>query len=295
MAKNETVPINDKVRKPTPKKEFSLSDYKKSTGFDKSAKLKPQRWLPIKNVLGNTSFMEATGLSNGIPLGECINIMGHTNTGKTLLINEIAYSCQKNNILPVFIITELKFSWEHLKLMGFEYEEVVDENTGEITYDGNFLYVDRSQFNTIEEMGVKMLQILEDQKSSKLPFDLMFIVDSIGTIPSEMSFTKNTSNNEWDAGAISRVLGKGLFWRINASKKETYPYYNTMVIITQVWVRKPEVYGQQPKLATKGGDTIPFNSTLQLQFGNVSNSGISLLKTKKMGRKLYMQQELKLV
>ena len=36
-------------------------------------------------------------------------------------------------ILPVFIITEQKWSFEHSKLMGFNCEEVVDEETGELS------------------------------------------------------------------------------------------------------------------------------------------------------------------
>jgi RecA/RadA recombinase len=96
-------PINNKSRKPTAKKEFSLADYKKSSGLDKAVKFKPRKWLTIKNALGNTAFMDATGFVNGIPLGECIQLQGHTDSGKTSLQFEIAYSCQQNNILPVLL------------------------------------------------------------------------------------------------------------------------------------------------------------------------------------------------
>jgi hypothetical protein len=273
--------VNNKTRKPTAKKEFSLSDYKKDAGLDKAVKFKQKRWLPIKNVLGETAFMQSSGLPNGLLLGECTQIQGHTDSGKSSLLWEIAYSCQQNNILPVFIITELKFSWDHIKLMGIEYDEVIDEETGEVSYEGNFIYIDRSKFDTIEQMGDQINKLLDDQKSGKLPIDLMFLIDSIGTIQSQMSFEKSTSNNEWDAGSISRVFGKLLMPRINISKKDTYPYLNSMVIITQVWVRKPEVFRGLPKLASKGGDTIPFNSTLQITFGNVTNSGVTRLVAKK--------------
>jgi len=286
MSENNNIPVNTKTRKPTPKKEFSLDDFKKNTGLDKGVKFKPRKWLPIKNILGNTAFMDATGLSNGLPANEVINIIGHTNTGKSCLINEIAYSAQKNNVLPVFIITELKFSWEHLKIMGIEYTENIDEKTGEISYDGDFLFIDRSKFNTIEEMGDRINEILDYQKEGRLPRDLCFLVDSIGTIQSQMSYEKSTSNNEWDAGAISKVWSKSIVPRINLCKKDGYPYDNYMAVICQVWVRKPEVFRGLPKLAAKGGDTIPYNSTIQIVFGNVSNSGISLLKVKKGSKEI---------
>jgi hypothetical protein len=277
------VPVNDKERKPTVKKTFSLDDFKKENKLDKSVKFKPVKWLPIRNVLGNRSFCNATGLK-GIPANEVVSIIGHTDSGKTLLLNEIAYSCQQDGILPVFIITELKFSWEHLKTMGFKFTEEIDEETGEITYSGDFLFIDRSQFDTIEQMVEKMHNILDFQKNGKLPRDLCFLIDSIGTIQCELSKSSNKSNNEWDAGSIARTFSKGLIPRINLSKKDNYPYDNYMVIISQVWVRKPDSPVGMPKLAAKGGDTIPFNSTLQIVFGNVTNSGTSKLKISKNGK-----------
>jgi hypothetical protein len=277
---DEDLPSNDKSRKPTAKKKFVLDDYKEEAGYNKGVKFKPLTWLPIRNIMGNTAFCDATGLG-GLPANELVNIIGHTNTGKSCLLNEIAYSAQQEGVLPVLIITELKFSWEHLKGMGFEVQEIVDESTGNITYKGDFIFIDRTKFDTIEQMGDEVHKLLDAQKSGKLPVDLCFLIDSIGTIQSDMSFTKNSQNNEWDAGAISRVFGKGIVPRINMGKKDGQPYNNYMAVICQVWVRKPEVFRGLPKLAAKGGDTIPFNSTLQIVFGNVTNSGTSLLKAKK--------------
>jgi len=276
------VPANNAVRKPTAVKPFDINKFKADNGLNKSVKFKPLKWLPVRNILGNTAFYDATGLP-GIPANEMVNIIGHTNTGKSCLLNEIAYSAQQEGIIPVFVITELKFSWEHLKGMGFKVTEVVDETTGNITYEGDFIFLDRSDFNTIEEMGDKIHHLLDLQKTGKLPVDFCFLIDSIGTIQSEMSYSKNSQNNEWDAGAISRVFGKGIVPRINMGKKDGQPHNNYMAIICQVWVRKPEVFRGLPKLAAKGGDTIPFNSTIQIVFGNITNSGTSLLKAKKGG------------
>jgi hypothetical protein len=257
------------------KKSFSLNDYKKEKGIDKDVKFKKQEYIKVSDA-----FSRVTGLP-GIPVGHVTTLKVHTNTGKSTLLLETAVSAQKNGHIPVFVITEMKWSWEHAKLMGLEFDEVVDENTGEVTYDGDFIYLDRGNFNTIEEMGERILQLISDQEKGKLPFNLCFLIDSIGPLESNLSRDSNKSNNEWDAGAISRVFGKAIIPRVNLSRKENYDYNITMMIITQVWVRKPETYGAMPKLASKGGDTIPFNSSLVITFGNVTNSGTSLLKATK--------------
>ena len=60
-------------------------------------------------------------------------LRGHSDTGKTTAMIEAAVSAQKRNILPVFIITEMKWSWDHARMMGMDVEEIVDEKTGEST------------------------------------------------------------------------------------------------------------------------------------------------------------------
>jgi RecA/RadA recombinase len=192
------------------KKAFSLDKYKKDKGLDKDVKFKIQEYIPTSKA-----FFDTTGVN--IPISSLTCLFGHTNSGKTTLLFETAIACQKMGIIPVFVITELKFSFEHLKLMGFQMDEIVDENTGEITYDGNFIYLDRSSFETIEEMGEKVMEIMSDQSKGLLKdehgkhLNICFLLDSIGTISSNLSRDSNKSNNEWDAGSISRVFGKGIF------------------------------------------------------------------------------------
>src|SRR5690606_27760733 len=83
-----------------------------------------------------------------------------------------------------------------------------------------------------------------------------------------------------------RVFGKSVIPQINLSRKENVEHTNTFVCITQVWTRKPDSPVGLPKLACKGGDTIPFNASLMITFGNVTNSGTSKLKVKKNGKDL---------
>ena len=51
---------------------------------------------------------------------------------------EAAVAAQKRGILPVFIITEMKWSWEHAKMMGCEVNEVFDIETGELIKEHKF-------------------------------------------------------------------------------------------------------------------------------------------------------------
>jgi hypothetical protein len=97
--------------------------------------------------------------------GHIVLLRGHSDTGKTTALIEAAVSAQKRGILPVFIITEMKWSWEHANKWGLEVNEVVDKETGEILdYNGNFIYVDRETINSIEDVAGFILDLLDEQK-----------------------------------------------------------------------------------------------------------------------------------
>ena len=77
------------------------------------------------------AFQDVTSIPR-IPMGHIVLLRGHSDTGKTTGLLEAAVSAQKRSIMPVFIITEMKWSWDHAKMMGLEVKEVVDKKTGEI-------------------------------------------------------------------------------------------------------------------------------------------------------------------
>ena len=126
---------------------FNLESFKKSKNLSNNqVTFKDQRWIPL-----SAAFQDVLSLP-GIPMGHITLLRGHSDTGKTTALIEAAVSAQKMGVLPVFIITEMKWNWDHARQMGFQMEEVVDEETGEIVdYTGNFIYVDRSSLNTIED------------------------------------------------------------------------------------------------------------------------------------------------
>jgi len=261
------------------KKSFNIDAFKKSKFLDQSVKFKPQRWIKLSEA-----FQDVISLP-GIPMGHISLLRGHSDTGKTTAMLEAAVAAQKMGVLPVFIITEMKWNWEHAQQMGFEMEPVVDTETGEIIdYKGFFLYIDRGALNTIEDVAAFIADLLAEQASGKLPFDLCFFWDSVGSIPCRLSVESNKNNNEWNAGAMSQQFGNFINQKVILSRKENQPYTNTLVAVNKVWVAKPNSPMEQPKMKNKGGDTMFFDSSLVVTFGNISNSGTSKIKATKDGK-----------
>ena len=261
------------------KKSFNIDAFKKSKFLDQSVKFKPQRWIKLSEA-----FQDIISLP-GIPMGHISLLRGHSDTRKTTAMLEAAVAAQKMGVLPVFIVTEMKWNWEHAQQMGFEMEPIVDETTGEITdYKGFFIYVDRGSLNTIEDVAAFIADLLSEQAQGKLPFNLLFLWDSVGSIPCRLSVESNKNNNEWNAGAMSQQFGNFINQKIVLSRKENQPYTNTFVAVNKVWVAKPNSPMEQPKMKNKGGDTMFFDASLVVTFGNITNSGTSKIKATKDGK-----------
>jgi hypothetical protein len=263
------------------KSKFDLSSFKEKKGLRQNVKFKDQSWIPLSQA-----FQDVTSIP-GIPMGHIVLLRGHSDTGKTTALLEAAVSAQKRGILPVFIITEMKWNWEHAQQMGLDVKEVVDEETGEvINYEGEFVYVDRETINSIEDVAGFILDLIDEQKKGNLPYDLLFLWDSIGSVPCEMSIKSNKNNNEWNAGAMSTQFGNNVNQRITLSRKESSPFTNTLVCINKVWTAKAESPMGKPKLMNKGGFAMWFDSTFVVTFGNISNAGTSKIKAIKDGKQV---------
>lgn len=263
------------------KNSFSLGDFKKKKGYSNTpVKFKTQEWIPLSEA-----FTEVTSIP-GIPTGHITLLRGHSDTGKTTCLLEAAVNAQKMGILPVFIVTEMKWSWEHAREMGLKFEEELDENGQVVDFKGHFLYADRSSLNTIEEVAVYIADLMDEQLKGNLPYDLCFFWDSIGSIPCDLSVRSNKNNNEWNAGAMSTQFGNNLNQKILLSRKENYKYTNTLVAINKVWTMKPEHPMGQPKIMNKGGMSMWYDATIAITFGNITNPGTSKIKATKDGKQV---------
>jgi hypothetical protein len=267
------------AKKPLKKKASDFSSIRKK--FSSSDRYKEQKYFDL-----GEAFQKATGIP-GPAMGQINMLLGHSDTGKTTALIKTAIDAQKKGILPVFIITEQKFSFEHAKQMGLqtEYVEEVDKETGEVIgyWDGFLLY--RLGFDYIEQAFDYVTEVLNAQKNGEIPHDIVFCWDSIGTIPCEMSFN-GKGGNQHTARIISEKWGMGMAQRITSSRKVTSEYTNTMVFVNQPWVEIPEGYGAVPRIQPKGGQSIYLSCALVFLFGNQKSAGVSKLNAQNKGRKV---------
>lgn len=257
-----------------------LEKFKKSKNLAAGVVFKEQKWIPLSNAVQETLQIP------GIPMGHITLLRGHSDTGKTTAMLEAAVAAQKAGILPVFIITEMKWDWNHARAMGFQFEEVGNEDGEIVDYKGFFLYIDREKLNCVEDVSAFIADILDEQKRGVLPYDICFFWDSVGSIPCRLSIESNKNNNEWNAGAMSQQFGNFINQRIVLSRKASQPYTNTLVAVNKVWVAKPDNPMGQPTLNNKGGNTMFFDSSLVLTFGNIARAGTNKIKATKNGKEV---------
>ena len=245
--------------------------------FSKQAKFKSDRFFDLGD-----SFLDATGLP-GPAMGHINMFLGHTDTGKTTALVKTAVDAQKKGILPVFIITEQKWDFPHAKLMGMEIEELVDEETGEIEYDGFFLF--NNEFQYIEQITDYINELLDAQKSGELEYDLLFLWDSVGSVPCKMTFD-GKGGKMHNASTLADKIGMGINQRISGSRRADSKYENTLLIVNQPWVQLPDNPFGQPKIKSKGGEAIWLNSSLVFLFGNQKDAGTTTIAAVKNKRKV---------
>ena len=104
------------IKKGVMTKKASLSAFKEKTGISSASAItntsvsnanKAQTW-----ILMPKAFQEATKLP-GIPEGTVVSVIGHSNVGKSTLINHAIASAQKQGLIPVIIDTENSFSFQY--------------------------------------------------------------------------------------------------------------------------------------------------------------------------------------
>ncbi len=155
------------------KKEITLDSIKGK--FSTKTKYKPESYYNCGDA-----FMEACGLPGPIK-GHINMFLGHSNSSKTTAMILAAVDAQKQGDLPVFIITERKWNWEHAVELGLQAEQ---NSEGE--WDGNFIFND--SFDYIEQATDFINQILDAQDKGEIPYNILFLWDSVGSIPCKMTF-----------------------------------------------------------------------------------------------------------
>ena len=262
------------------KSKFSLDKFKLKKGLSNNIKFKEQKWIPFSIALQDALLLP------GCPVGHIVTVRGKSDTGKSTTGIELAVNAQKMGILPVIIMTEMKHSWDYWKQMGFQIDDIKDEEGNVVDHEGFFIYKDRSSLHSIEDIAAFILDLLDEQKKGNLPYDLFMIWDSVGSIPCDLSLKAKSNNPQWNAGAIATQFGNFINQKIVLSRKEDQKYTNTLLIINKTGVSPAEGPMARPKMTNKGGDTFYFDSSLVITFGNITNSGTSKIRATKDGKKV---------
>jgi hypothetical protein len=202
--------------------------------------------------------------------------LGHSNSSKTTAMILAGADAQRKGHIPVFIITEKKWSWEHAIELG-----LVAEKNSNGEWDGDFIFND--SFDYIEQATDFINEMLDAQEKGDIPYNLLFLWDSVGSIPCKMTF-EGKGGKMHNASALADKIGMGIHSRISKSKKEDYPYYNTMVVVNQPWVDLPDNPFGQPEIKAKGGEALWLASALVFLFGNQKKAGINHITATKNGR-----------
>ena len=223
------------------------------------------------------AFLKSTGLPGPV-MGGLNMFLGHSNTSKTTAMILSAVDAQKKGHLPVFVITEKKWSWEHAVELGLK---ATKNENGE--WDGDFIFND--SFDYIEQATEFINDILDEQEKGNIPYNLQFLWDSIGSIPCKLTY-EGKGGKMHNASALADKIGMGIHSRITNSKKESYPYINTLIVVNQPWVDLPDNPFGQPEIKAKGGEALWLASSLVFLFGNQKKAGINHIDAIKNGRKI---------
>ncbi len=244
------------------KKVFSLEDYKRDKNVD-GAKFKPQTWIKM-----SPAFQAITGLP-GQPCGHVIMAGGKSDTGKSTMLLEAAKYAQEQGVLPVFVITEKKWSWDRAVDMGIDIDKCIY----------------RDDIDFIEEGCDFIEDLLKDQAEGRLPHDIIFLWDSIGATPSKKEYE---AGEEGESGGgmmlTARILRERITRRIahkiNSTRKENHPYDATLFIVNHAYQAPPSFPGGQTTLRYMGGDAIYLSASLVFRLGGVMSNSSKVKATK---------------
>ena len=150
----------------------------------------------------------------------------------------------------------------------------------------------------IEDVAASMRDILRAQEEGIINQGVVFVWDSIGSISSYKSYKSPTNNNMFDASSLSVAFSDILNYQIPKSKKISYPYMNTFVVINKIWLDSMSSPMSMPTVKYKGGNTFYYACHgIICHVGGSLTSGTKKLKatSKGMMYKYGMESKIKIV
>lgn len=250
------------------------------------------------------AFTDATRLP-GFPMGYVSAIRGHSNTGKSTIKLELIKAVQRQGDLPVVFELENNFAWTHAKDIGVDVNEYIDED-GIVEYGpgDNMLYYDTTalyeqygcydheegkmknkptrETYVIEDVAKCIRDLISSQRKGELPFNLVFIIDSIGVGDCYKSAVRGTSNNMWYANAISTAFNVITNDLIPSSRNANSEFTNSLFIINKIWNSTTPT--GLPQMNNKGGISMGYSYRLLITVGNIGSAGAKALTATSGGR-----------
>lgn len=268
-------------------------------------------YKPYTFIELGSGFQQAVKLP-GIPEGELTIVHGHSNTGKSSIINEAIVGAQKKGIMPVIIDTENHFSFQYAKAFGMDCEpqygtvvkEQIDTETGEIheieveeivNWEGNFVFynqasllkkfghIDHSTGKTtksrralpcIEDVALCIKELLDAQDQGLIPYDMLFVWDSVGSIHSYDSLMSSSQQNMRNANKLKEAFST-IIPRITATRNQSSEHLNSAIFVNKVW--NDNMAMGMPTQELWGGEGLKYLSRFMFRLGGVSKASVTML------------------
>ena len=295
-----------KKKTPTAKKEFDIDAFLETEGIDNEVNDKPLSWIPL-----GEPWFDAIKVP-GFPRGYVSLVRGFSNTGKSTAFYEAIAGAQKIGDFPIIFETEGNWSWTHAKDCGVKFIESTDEVTGKLTGkpDGFILhrpldiyerckyqdYKDNKVKTTptrlepvIEDVEFLMRGYLQKQADGLFPKNLVFLWDSIGTLDGFQSATSNSSNNQWNAGAMG-CFQSIVNYMIPSSRDVRSEFTNTFIGVQKIWI--DNMGGGIVK--HKGGEFMFYNNRFLVHMGGIASHGTKKLTATSLKQEITFGTEVKI-
>ncbi len=294
------------AKQPISKKEIKVVDklallkaFKEKNGLGNAVE-KEASWIILPDA-----FQKVTKIP-GIPCGYVSRVRGKSNTGKSTMKLEVIKAALTQGILPVVFELENNFAWKHAKSIGVSITEEVDPDTGEVTYGPgeDWLYYDTAKLYelygkfdhehgkwltkpnretyVIEDVAMCIKDLVRSQRNGEIPFDMVFIIDSIGVGDCYRAAVNNSSNNMWYAGAVSVAFNTIVNDLIPSSRNINSEYTNTMFFVQKTWTKTTAT--GLPSAVSKGGESMDWAVRISIYLGGIESASVRALTATSGGK-----------
>lgn len=263
--------------------------FKSKTTYDRSkyiqdkskhVEYKPETFIPMSKAFRDLTMFP------GFPQGHVHMVYGLSDCGKTTMLLEVSKGTQDIGGLPIFVITEKKWSWKRCETMGISKADCIFNDS----------------FSFIEEACDYITSLLKDQAEGRLREDIVILWDSVGATPSRAEWEAYEEHEKMVAKAIeegkdvrdvkkasvammvtAKVLREQVERKIQhlitATRNVNSPHFATLFIVNHGYV-SPNPMGPA-SLVPYGGGGIKLACTWVFRQGKVS--GATTKKTATVG------------